>query len=1267
MGAKASTVHCFAQDSLGMLWVGSNNGLYSYDGYALQAPTARIEQYQTFVYAITVLDAQLLALGTGKGLALYNYREDRYLDFPKEGPSDVRSLLLQGNKLWIGSLSGLFCYDTESKKLVDYKGLLDKSFTNQAIYALAQLADKMLVGTYNGLFAFDPVTKTLTALPLPDYRNGSNQFVNSILTLPKTETTFIGTEYGLYVYDNKDGNLRKATVLQNHGIKSIIAKDANTLLIGTDDGLFVYRPLENKLSRIKHDSRNNHTLANNIVWSIYKDRSENIWVGTDLGFSLWAKQLVEKRLPIYQFTNSPDGNRFYKIMKDKADWYWLGGDNGLIRTRRLGAKDFESYWYRMDATAYPLPHNRIRDIYQDREGRLWMASDGGLNLFSPENKQFRSFTIRDSSGKKNAKWAYNILEDKQGNLWLASYMGGIFVLDKEKLIASSGTFVAARNYNRSQGLLADFANQLVEEGNGNVLALFYNKGVSRINIAKNQATELKDETGHVLNQSTFMLKDAEGTVWIGQHGEVRRLGDKGADDLLMFDPVTRGEVTAMVEVGNYIWIATSVGVWRLDKRSLKSELLHYGQDVTSMYYDSERAEVLLGGINEITVLPAAIALPAIKDAQKIVLTAMYVNNEAFGNYEYGLRYRNQIVLQHTQNNLRLEFSDLDYGNLLGYRLAYSFKGKNETWIPLERGDNRVLLSNLASGDYELQLAKVDMSGEVVSPISIYHIVVKYPWYASIFAKTLYGLAALGLIFWVFNFFRVRNILKWERRERHKVLELTRMKMDFLTAISHELKTPLSLILAPISQLILQTKNVEKKKQLEGVHRNALKINNLIQEVMTFDKGEGQDLIAQTLLTSQIDLIPFLKNTLEEWQRMPISSQLHLRFSTAIESCFLRADVSKLSSIVHNLLSNACKYNRDQGTVELCVEQMEHAIVFQVTDTGQGISAEDLTYVFSKFYRSSAKEITAVEGTGVGLYLVKNYCEQMGWEIALQSIYGQGTTVRITIPQAAVQSESFLLNTVDNRERLLIVEDNEELSSFLQVALDGIYTVLAVRNGKEALQLVSNHNFMPGIIISDAMMPIMGGVEMAKKLRQNAATATIPILLLTAKNDEQIQRDWVSAGIDAFMAKPFDLDLLKLQLEQLLAKKDKLVAQLRLDEISKPVLGNEKESPDEKFLTAATLVIENNIDDSDFSVQRLSEEVDLAPKQLYRKIKQLTGYTPVEYIRTIRIKKAALLLQQKKFTVAEVMYMVGFSNASYFSKCFQAEFGMTPKAYVDKNK
>ncbi|NGM65830.1 helix-turn-helix domain-containing protein [Sphingobacterium sp. SGR-19] len=1262
LDAKASTVHAFAQDSLGLLWLGSNNGLYHYDGYTLHAAPGGKPEYQTYIYSIEVLDGSRLALGTERGVGLYNYKKDCYEDLPMVDVSDVRALLLVGDTLWIGSLKGLYTYDIKRKTFSSFTEKLKSELTSQ-IYALAQQGSKILVGTYNGLFEVTPETASVRQLVLSEYRKGANQFINTILVFDR-EHTYIGTEYGLYIYADDNVKLLKTPHLQNLPVKSMAKRDAETLLIGTDDGLFVYGPRQQRLQRIKHDARNPFSLANNIIWSVFTSRTGAVWVGTDLGFSGWTEGRRERKFPIYQFTRSSNGNKFYQIWRDRSGWYWLGGDNGLIRTPTFDETETEAYWYRMDAAKYALPHNRVRDIYEDREGLLWVASDGGVSLFDPQTNAFKSFMIVDSSGRKNAKWAYDLEEDRKGNLWVATYMGGIFVVPKERLKKATNGYVIGESYDQSRGLLANFANQILLDHQDRMWVLFYNRGINTIDVHTGHTKEIKGADGKAISDAVFMLIDAEGTVWVGQHGTLLCIAKDGKKESITFDPHGKGEVTAMENVGDHLWVANNVGVWKIDKKTFRSVLVRYGGGVTTLFYRADTKDVLLGGINEVVVLPATGPIEQPRTASTIVLTAMYINNKRFGASGYGLRYRHEIVLEHQQNNLRLEFSDLDYGNQLGHRLAYAFKAPNETWIPLEQDDNRIQLSNLQSGDYTLQVAKIDMLGQVISAISLYEIKVNYPWYATVWAKVIYALAMLGLLLWILNFFRVRNKLKWERRERKKVMELSRMKMDFLTAVSHDLKNPLSLILAPVSQLMLKTKNPDNKKLLDGVHRNAMKINNLIQEVMTFEKIDDRSDVGE-LITSQLDITAFVERCVNEWKQLDLYKHIEWRLVSDIPGFLIQTDAAKLESMLNNLLSNACKYSKADGTiVELHLGRSEKGIIFIIRDNGIGIKKKDLPYVFSKFYRSAADEVQAMDGTGVGLYLVRNYAGQLGWTVELDSQWMEGTTVTIEIPVSSAYVIPSDEEVERERKKLLIVEDNEELSSFLLLAFENIYDCRTVVDGRAAIDLI-DHSFKPDMIVSDAIMPKMDGLEMVRQLRRRTDTAIIPVILLTAVRDEQLQRAGIAAGVDAFVQKPFDLELLKLQMQQLLLKKTTLQTKLRIDELCEPREHQIAVSPDEQLLNKITQVIEDAIDDSDFSVQRLADEAGVSAKQLYRKIKQLTGHTPVTYIRTVRMKKAALLLRQRKFTVAEVMYMVGYSNASYFSKCFQEEFGTTPKNYMEQ--
>lgn len=1263
LGSKNSAANCFAQDSLGMMWIGSNNGLYNFDGYTAIRPLPKGEKYRTFIHSLVTLDDTYLAVGTGLGLWFYNYRQDSYEEVPELKNVDVRALLLKGKQLWIGTLAGLYIYDFEKKELLSLGRELNKKLGNTTIYALNIIKDRVLVGTYDGLFQIQIKENQVSKIALPDYKRQANQFVNSLFVM--NDKVWIGTENGLYEYDK--ANVSKAAWSENIPIKTIVGYSQTQLLIGTDNGLFVLNPTTKSIEKIKHDSRNQLSLANNIIWRMFVDPQQNVWIGTDAGFSIWSPRHQEKSYPIYVFTNRNDGNKFYEIYKDSKDWYWLGGDNGLIRTKSLNQNGNNTFWFSIGNNSFSLPHNRIREIYEDKDGLIWIASDGGINLYDVKSNIFKNYEITDSTQRRNAKWAYDILEDNAGNLWIASYLGGVFVVNKDKLLVSSGKYKAELNYTKSNGLLADFANELLEDKQKRIWILSYYVGVSVLNPQTNKIFEIKDEKGHSLSKASYFIQDSADNVWVGMDGAVLKIGADNKVRRVVFDPLAQSQVTSLAEVGETIWVGTDESIWQINKNDLSVKIIKSKVSVNSIYYDRGQQQILFGEADGILSLN----VDDIKKPQfyndPILLTSVYVDNQIYGSYDYGLRYRNKFVFDSDQNNLRFEFSDLDFENEFGTRFAYRFKEGNDQWIPLDVGDNKLSLANLSSGDYVLQVAKINMQGEVVSNVYEFDITIKYPWYANFWARLVYTILVIGIIFWVINFFRVRNGLRIERLERKNIQEVTKLKMDFFTSISHDLKTPLSLIIGPLSQIILKTRNLDKRKELSNIQKNALKINSLINEVADFDKLNAKDTAAFNTILSTVELIFLTNQIIERFEISDLDKRLSIDLESFASSVYLETDITKLESILMNLISNSIKYNReDKISVVVVIEKSAKGIIIRIKDNGIGISNEEIPYVFNKFYRSTNSENEEVEGTGIGLYIVKSYCEQLGWKLKVDSTLGKGTVFSFYIPENnIIQNVIFEPEdqiSIQEKKKVLIVEDNDELASFIARSLITDFDCKKRINGKEALELLES-GYVPDLIISDLTMPVLSGLDMTKALKRTKPLSTIPIILLTAQNDRKVERDSASLGIDFFMSKPFDVEFLKVKINQLINRQTQLVEQIKLENIQEPKVEKLK-SVDEKLLAKITAIIEDHVDDSEFNVQRLCEEMDIPTKQLYRKIKQIVGQTPVEYIRTVRLKKASALLKQGTFSIAEVMYMVGFTNASYFSKCFQTEFGVTPKAYLE---
>ena len=1136
LGAEASVISCFLQDSEGLIWVGSNKGLFSYDGYSTQQHFTYGEHSNTRIYCGIIADNTYLYLGTDNGILVYNYRTDKYEQPETDFPTDVRTMALQGDTLWIGSLNGLYTYQLKSHQLKHFDSK-QSGLPHNTIYSIIHTKDNLIyVGTYNGLCRYVQSNGKFENILLPVNRGISNLFVNSLLEDATRQCIWIGMEGYLFQYHPATRQMTPIEVFHNNSIKSLALDGDGNLLAGTDNGLYVYQNDQEPLQHIIHDSRNIQSLTNNIIWNIFSDQEHNIWLGTDYGISLSRYNSALQFVPISQITGTGDGNQFYSLFRDSKGFYWFGGTNGVIRFTNPTGNKHDAIWYRMGDKDYPLSHNRIRHIYEDRERQLWIATDGSINRYDYNTHQFVHYNIVDNTGTYNTNWAYYLFEDADEKLWIATCLGGIFVADKQKLMQSAGgTYVADQNYSTHNGLSGMFINQIVPDTEGNVWVLLYNsKGIDKINPRTRQVNKLFADELSGEKSPNYLLRDEEGMLWVGFHGGVMRINPKdSSQQSISFGSFSNNEILSMTSVKEHIWVSTTNGLWIIDRKTMDARQQSLtDKRFTSLMFDPKDGNIYLGGADGF-----GISRPEIQGISQperpVLLSALYINNQLMSPHTRAdipnIRYTNAIELKYNQNNLAFELSDLPYSLDEKHEFVYRLEGMDKEWNYLKSNTNRITYSNLTYGDYQLVISKVEKSGSPSEHPYILNIKILPPWYYTIWAKMVYILLFLSLIAWTINFFRVKNRLKMERMEKEKILEQSRQKMAFFTNLSNELKTPLSRIIAPVSQLLPVAEEMHEKQTLEEVQRNAMKINSLIHQVLNFNRIEDNK--DSLLILSRIELVSFSRSLFSVYEE---DKRLTFHFETNKAKIYAEMDAIKLGVILDNLLSNAVRFTPDGGSVRLSLfySQENGQLEICVSDTGIGIPQQDIPYIFQRFYQSPHSGNK--EGTGIGLYLVKTYTELHGGHInGVTSEENQGTSVGLCIPIIAIEEEEIPAN-----------------------------------QARKSLE-------------------------------------SLPVL--------------------------------------------------------KPI---EAESQDEKFLSNIIRLIEDHLSDADLNVNALCELSGFSNKQIYRKIKQLTGMSPVEYIKSIRMKKAAMLLQQKKFTVAEVMYMVGFSNHSYFSKCFQSEFGKTPRQYLN---
>ncbi len=1246
LGAEASSVGCFVQDGSGMVWIGSNRGLYSYDDYRAQPHFEYDTPQHTHVYCAQTDSEGLLYLGSDNGLLVYDYYADRYVDHLLTGFS-VRAMLLRGEQLWIGTLDGLFRCDTRTMQL---QRVGEKELPHQTVYSLAAgERSAIYIGTYDGLCRYDADKGELRRIPLPRWSPGANLLVNSLLADTERHVLWIGTEGALFSYDPATGAVSAINPLRGNSIKTLILDFDGRLLAGTDNGLYVYAP-GTGLTHIVHDSRNTRSLADNIVWSLFADREKNIWIGTDNGVSLYRYNPTFRFNHISQLTGTGEGNHIYAILRDSHGYLWFGGANGIIRSDTLG----NNIWYKQGDARYPLGHNRIRDIYEDRDGGLWISTDAGIHRYDYASRQFVNYLISDSTGNYNAKWAYSLVEDGQGKLWIASCLGGIFSIDKRTLLkGGGGSYTAEKNYTTASGLSSDFINRAVLDERDQVWILPYNNDLNRIDRATGQV-ERFPAPGRRLSQ---IIPDPQGGIRIGYRGGIARLDAQGGiRDTVRFDRGNRTEVLAMAALGADTWVATTSGVWVVRQGAPPRRLYIPGSPFTSLFYDAWSGKFYMGGGDGFTIVSPEILSQDIVP-NPIMITWLSINNRPYESLAQSIRYTDQVTLAHNQNNLSLGFSDLGYSRSEKSGFAYRLEGVDHDWHTLNPGDNTISYANLPPGRYRLQIRSADAQDSPGVGWRMLSVTISPPWYYTMWAKLLYGLIGVAAAVWVVNFFRVRHRLKMERIEKENSLRQSRLKIDFFTEVSHEFKTPLSLIIGPLSKMLSEAREPDHKRQLELVQQNAMKLNSLIHEAIDFDRMDANHTVG--LILSRIEAVSFAGHIFEAFAAGS-GKRIDFQMETDTQQAYLDGDAVKLESVLYNLLSNAVKFTPEGGKVTLRLDTLADKIEISVTDTGIGIPEAELPLVFQRFYQSS-KTTGRGEGTGIGLYLVKLYVELHGGSVTVRSIENQGTTMTVTLPTVpAARTQTAPRNDGKPKPKLLVVEDNTAIAGFICEALGGDYECRQAADGKQGLDEATA--WLPDIIITDEMMPVMDGLEMCRRLRKNSATSAIPIVMLTAKDDKKTELESIRQRIDAFIPKPFNIEILASRLAQLLEKSRTIEDKLRVEAIAdpKPI---EAVSADEKLLAAVIAIIEEDISDSELGVNHLSERSGVSTKQLYRKIKQMTGLSPVDFIRSIRLKKAAMLLRQRKFTASEVMYMVGFSNYSYFSKCFQAEFGVTPKKYA----
>ena len=1168
----------------------------------------------------------------------------------------IRSLCWFDHKMWIGTRNdGLFTYEIQTKTL-EKLNIDDRKET--LVCGLEAIGEKLYIASYEFLSIYDSTSGKREIIGFPD---GKNLNVISIFKDLKNKFLWIGTESYLYKYNLTTNLMEPDPILAGNTFKTLVQDSKGNILAGTDAGLYVIDSLSNKFEYILHDVRNSNSLCNNVIRKIFCDKDDNIWIGTNRGLSLSQTSLIYRFIHLSEVTQQGEGNLFSDLYIDSQKRYWLAGENGIISIQEVSNKEFQVKWFNLNNALNPLNHNLIHCIYEDREGDIWIATDGGFARFDSDKQNFQFFTIYNKEQTHNANWAYSIYEDENGKLWLGTYLGGLFIIDKKELITTDNkkTFYDSDyNYKLSEDL--DYIIYQIVDGGDDLLWANTQKGLVSIH-----KTTLKVTVPEIYLDN--MLYDNQ-LIWYSTYGKLFCYDTVNDSNTEIIFSESNKHIHGFVKENDRVWFSSTNGIYYVDITTFKvynvSKSDFYYQ---SGFYNSTANEIIWGGEDGF----ACFSLNKLNNKHTNdfveITSALISGNNVNNKHQSAINQhlRNKEIKVKQGNNIALKLSSYSYSQQ-NEEIFYYKINDNGKWNHLERGQNHINFANLSGGIYTLYLCNSDPEETDDVVLNRYTLNVAFPWYATTIANILYAVLVVLLILSLIKYLQIRNRRLFERKEKEKTLELSNLKMDFFVNISHELKTPLSMIIAPLSKLIAESNSSKQKTSLISIHENSLRLNTLIHKILDFKQIEHEN--ENALIRSHVELNTLLNNTLKSFNEVINDKKIEVTLIPENEPIWLYLDILKIESIFINLLSNAIKYiPKENGKITISIKTELTNVVITIADNGSGIKDTELPFVFMRYFQGQNKK-KHTEGTGIGLYLVKKFTELHDGTIKIRN--HNGIIAEVTLPMSGdnllnnSDSNDIIIDNIANADKptLLLIDDNKEIIAFLSETLSHRYRCITAFDGKDGLTSVQKYN--PDLIIVDQMMPVMNGFEFCKAIRQNQVYSAKPIIMLTAKDDMSTELESIKLGIDAFMSKPFDVNKIILRVEQLLYKKETLEKHIRIEALTQPNFEQtDKRSNDEILMEKITKIIEDNMDKEEFNVAMLADMIHLDQKQLYRKMKQLINMTPINLLKKLRMKKAAVLLAQNKFTVSEVMYLVGYTNASYFSKCFTEEFGKTPKQFI----
>ena len=1264
-GLAANAVRNIVQDKYGYIWFGTDNGLCRYDGrrvLPLRIPELGINQYISALLASN----DGLYVGTAKGVFFINYNRQVFERLPMDIHSTVTHLSSdKEGALWVSTMNqGVWHYHPGTDRSSQYHL---KSSGDAVAQVYVDANNQIWTVTNWG----EPVVQKLNRLhnqfePVKTEFNG----VPTSLCMFQTRDGryWLGTwEHGL-LQMNSDGSLEQVLnpLLTKVGwhIHTLYEDSDGHIYIGCDDGLINFDPKTGEWK--KFDDR--------FVYAITNDTEGGMWIGTFYGGVRYISP-VGKRFDGFSMANGLSGNVISRFCEDRQGRIWVGSDDGGLMC------------YDGRFVSYPhqdwLSKRNVHALCVDNRNNLWIGTyTDGVIVMNLESGTLHQYMQTNDKNSLDNSSSYAIYQDTHGNIWVAT-MEGLCLYD-----AKNDGFVRI-------GKINSITIDIDEDSEGNLWLSTQGEGLWRYNQKTRKLHNFRsEETSNSSlpdNQVNCCLIDEKGKLWVGTFAGLCTYDKKhGAFKRVSLD-VPSQNILSIIEDNGALWLTTERGIVKyVPDEGVQRFTLHDGlvseQFQPNSGYKASDGRIFFGttsGFN--SFLPFQIKANTVMPP--VYVTTLSILNQEEHNASglpLDLTLTKEITIGYGDSKMvSLAFASLSYCSPEKIQYAYMLEGFDSDWNYVGN-QNSATYTNLPAGSYTFRVKATNNDGIWSDNEASLKIIVNPPFWWSWYAKLFY-LLLLGTVIWYYVHLRLK------RAERHHQIELQRLneekekevreaRLNFFTMIAHEIRTPVSLIIGPLEKIM---KHGTPTDDMKVIDRNAHRLLELVNQLLDFRKVEQQSLVMHFAPQNIHELMVSVSERF-----VPTFEQNGKRFTVDYPNDRFTAIVDKEAIIktISNLLTNANKYSKDEVSLK-CIEDPDgQRFRISVSDNGIGIRKEDRERIFQPFFQAEGNK----PGTGIGLNIVKSIVDQHHGEITVESELGKGSTFTIILPvsqdvinETDTGKES-VTTTVDDRSvtkhtteqplesptvtgsdkpTMLIVDDSEDMRHFLESNFNSKYDIITAEDGIEALHLLQNHEV--SIIISDWMMPRMDGADLCRRVRQDQHTSHIPFIMLTAKTDDDSKVEGMDVGADTYIEKPFSVQYLEACIRNILQIRRRLMEKFTTQPLE-PVTEIAQNPTDSEFLKKMNQIIEENFSNSELNVNFLATELNISRSSLFAKIKTLAEITPNEMIQMVRLKKAAQLMKEGKYTISEISYMVGFSNPSYFSKCFQKQFNIKPTDYIKSN-